>query len=58
MKLVKFIEPHSPYAPGDITGFPDDEADHLIKEGKAVPFKKSVDEAPENKMVNEAPKKK
>lgn len=58
MKLVKFIEPHSPYAPGDITGFEDAEADILVKEKKAVFLKKSVDEAPENKMVDEAPKKK
>lgn len=58
MKLVKLVEPHAPYAPGDVTGFADKEADRLIEEGKAVAYKKSVDEAPVDKMVNEAPKKK
>lgn len=69
MKVVKFIEPHSPYAPGDIAGLSNKEAEAVIKAGKAVSYKeeetkdqeqedKALDEAPVDKMVKKAQVKK
>ncbi len=60
MKVIKFVEPYSPYAVGDVAGLPDKEAKVAVDAGKAVPYKegKSVDEAPVDKMVKTAPKKK
>jgi hypothetical protein len=66
MKVVKFIEPFAPYTVGDIAGLDDREARKALESKKAVLFKKekedvvteAVDEAPADKMVKEAPKKK
>lgn len=68
MKVIKFIEPHSPYAPGDIAGLPNKDAEVVIKAGKAVSYKeekreeeaedKVFEEAPVDKMVKKAQVKK
>lgn len=57
MKVVKFIEPHSPYAPGDIAGLSNKEAEAVIKAGHAVSYKeeKEKEVETENKALNEAP---
>ncbi len=60
MKVVKFVASHSPYAPGDVAGLSDKEAEAVIKAKKAVAYtpKKAIDEAPEDKMVKSPGKKK
>lgn len=68
MKVVKFVEPHTPYAVDDIASFDDKTAEKLIKAEVAVPYEvkeekkepektetKSVKAAPENKMVTNPP---
>ena len=39
MKLVKFVQPYSPYAVDDITGLSDKLAEKLIDEEICVPYK-------------------
>lgn len=67
--VVRFLQNHSPYRSGHIAGVPNDEAKKLIdakvaerysnKQSKTdEPDTKQVDEAPRNKQVQAAPKKK
>jgi len=61
MKAVKFIEVAPPYRIGDIAGFPENQANNIIKLGVAVaysPEKKSLDKAPVDKQVKSAEVKK
>lgn len=39
LKLVKFVQPYSPYAVDDITGLSDKLAEKLLAEEICVPFK-------------------
>lgn len=51
MKKVKMLKSYKSLNPGELAGFEDYEADHLIKQGAA----QLVEEAP--KAAEEAPKK-
>lgn len=60
MKVVKFLQPCSPYAVGDIAGVSDEEAEKFIADGVAEKYKKekSVDEPEENTAMSSPPVKK
>ncbi len=53
MKIVKFVQPCSPYAIGDVTGLSDKLADKLLSEEICVPFKEEKGSSKKTEEVEE-----
>lgn len=59
-RVVKFLQNWRNYNGGEVAGFPEEQADTLVKSGTAVDYvdPKAPAAAPKDKMVGEAPKQK
>lgn len=54
LKLVKFVQPYSPYAVDDITGLSDKLAEKLIDEEICVPYKEEKGASKKSEEVEES----
>ena len=53
LKLVKFVQPYSPYAVDDITGLSDKLAEKLLAEEICVPYKEEKGASKKSEEVEE-----
>lgn len=58
LKLVKFVQPYSPYAVDDITGLSDKLAEKLLAEEICVPYKEEKGASKKSEEVEESTEEK
>lgn len=58
LKLVKFVQPYSPYAVDDVTGLSDKLAEKLLSEEIVVPYKEEKGASKKSEEVEETKEEK